>query len=470
MAKKSENKKKEKLLDGFDMTSEYAPPEPEVKPKFVEIVEAHAAPQMKTGVGLSISPGMAALTGEMEMEYPSGKFYPPSAITGTSASSGFGKSATTDCNNLIAEPLYTMDKEAEKVYAEYVKQCNLLPDNKKKPEPPPEDKTALRILQANSTRPCVVAAANLATQYGFRCYLNTKEVTNIKIAGEGVSGRTEFLLAAGEDGPFGAGRVSKDGVRGSADLKVNINFSMVTENAKYAFTLQNWRDGIVSRVLWLCLEVQPGMVLPKGIPREKDWKDDKLRAKIKPFQEKLMTTKGRVKCKQLNETADQLAIEIDDMVLLTNNNVLRELTNRLIRHAWTFSMLLWVSEGCKYHKYLSDWMVFVFKFGLWSVTRIFGEYFMPKTKRRNMDEVRKYLPKNVLMGVPNPFTTEEMMTYRTEHNINGSWIDHRRKLKQRELIRFDEKDENLFWKTELYYEMYPEDPTNPINNQTESTI
>lgn len=456
--------KKTHHLEGFDMTAEFAPDMPKVIPKLTAIVKANAAYHMQEAVALGIKEPMAALTYGMEMEYANGKPYPPSGITAELADSGYGKSATTEANEVLTLPLAEADAKADQVRDNYNKACKRCKPNERKPEEPADEDIALRLMQPNQSRPNVVLACKQAEKARTRQYMNIKEFTAIKIQGEGEQGRTEFLLAAGEDGIFGAGRATADGVSGKSPLRLNISFSMTIKNATYAFTRKHWRDGVIGRIYWVCIKPKQGYV-SQGIPIEKEWDTDEFKAKIRPYQDNLQNTKGRLKCKQLNDTANELAVELDELVTLTDNDALKELTHRLIRHAWTFSMLLWVSEGCTYHKYLSDWMVYVVKHGLWSVVQIFGEYFIPKSKSRSIDEVRKYSPKNLLSLVPNPFTWQDMSKVRGERGKSEDWNEYKRKLKEREHIRVDAHDEKLFWKTEVYFEMHPEDPTCPIGNQ-----
>lgn len=456
--------KKTTHLAGFDMTAEYAPEMPKTIPKLTAIMKANSAYHTQEGVILSIKDSMAALTYDLYFEYANGKAYPPSGITAVAADSGFGKSATTEANEALALPLAEADLDAEQVRDNYNKACKRCKPNERKPEEPADEDIALRMMQPNQSRPNVVLASKQAEKARTRMYMNIKEFTAIKIQGEGEQGRTEFLLAAGEDGTFGAGRATPDGVSGKSPLRLNINFSLTIKNAPFSFTRKHWRDGVIGRIYWVCMKPKPGYV-SQGIPVEKEWNTDEFKAKIKPYQDNLQNTKGRLKCKQLNDTANELAVELDELVALTDNDALKELTNRLIRQVWIFSMLLWVSEGCKYHKYLSDWMIYAVKYGLWSVVQIFGEYFIPKTKRRTEDEVRKYMPTNLLSFVPNPFTWQDMSKVRAERGKSENWQDYKRQLKTRNHIRQDEKDGKLFWKTEVYFEAHPEDPTNPSNNQ-----
>lgn len=111
--------KKTHHLDGFDMTSEFAPDMPKVIPKLTAIVKAQSPYHTQEGVALSIKDPMASLTYDLVFEYANGKAYPPSGITGVAADSGFGKSATTEANEVLTLPLAEADAKAEQVRDNY---------------------------------------------------------------------------------------------------------------------------------------------------------------------------------------------------------------------------------------------------------------------------------------------------------------------------------------------------------------
>lgn len=455
-----QKKPQTEYLKGFDMTSPVPPKAPAKKSKFITTISEAASIQMKLATALGSGTALAALLrSDVKFVYPSNKAYYPSMMVGIMGRSGSGKSSTTEAYDAVTKPLTEADRRAYEVMAEYKRECDRCPNNKKKPEAPDESQTAIRKMPQNASRPFIVNQAMQAEKYGFRTFMNVKEVASIKVAGEGKRGLEELFLALGEDGQFSSGRVTLDGVSGDPNLHGNAVFSGVPKNIQSIFNRNYFRNGITWRVLWVYI---PDSVLdeaPRGIPREKSWDDQKLLDKLKPFQENMKKAEGVMKCQQLNDTADELSLELDGLVSLYDSEVVSELANRLLRHAWTFAMLLWVSEGCRYHQYLSDWMVYVVKYGMWSVYQLFGNFMREEFAKVPVTESKTPGPTNHLILVPRQFSYKDMSEARVKIGRSENWDSAKRQWIFRNFIIPDEKDGTLFRKTDEYYAAHPEDTT-----------
>lgn len=456
---KKRKKKGTNYLKGFDPTSEVAPEAPKRRPGIVNVVEPYVSKAMKDTVGLTMDPAMGALTdGDLTFVYPSNEVFEARAVTVYSAASGAGKTQAVKVTNAIIQPKQERTERNYAKIAEYNKMKDQMKNEKKQPEPLPAEYQVVEVAPVNVSHPGLLKLSIAAEAVGkIRIIAVRDELSHLDMMCGGHRRACETLLTIGDVGKIDAFRCTETGMTGSATLRLNILCNCVDDLAATWIKPMDWKSGVAGRMKWIYQPRPKAENRQRGIPRQGNWDDGELLEQLRPYQERLMNTKGRLVCKELNNLIDDLAIELEDVVDLSDSDVLGDMSHRMLISAWLTGCLMWVSEGQKYDKRIGDWVIYSLKYQMWSVCQLFSCYFKQETKGITPTAAKKNGPANQLSWVNHRFKSADVSEARRLRGKDPDWGDCKSKWFSRGFIMAVEGTTDEFEKTETYYAKHPED-------------
>lgn len=452
-------KKGTNYLKGFDPTSEERPEAPKKRPGIVNVVEPYVFKSMRDTVGLTLDPAMGALTdGDLTFVYPSNEVFEARAVTVYTAASGAGKTQAVRVTNAIIQPKQERTKRNYAKIDEYNQAMQKQKNQKTQPDPLPAEYQVIEVAPANITPAGLLKLAKAAEAAGkVRIIAVRNELSDLDRLSGGHRGAGDTLLTIGDVGQIDSYRCTESGITGSATLRMNILCNCVDDLAATWITPKDWKSGVAGRMKWIYQPRPKDENRQRGIPRQGNWDDSVLLEQLRPYQERLMSTKGKLVCKELNKLIDDLAIEMEDVVEMSDSKVLGDMSHRMLISAWLTGCLMWVSEDQVYDKRIGDWVIYSLKYQMWSVCHLFTCYFKQETPGITLTAAKKNGPSNQLTWVEHRFKYAEMSEARRLRGKDPDWQDCKSKWFRRGWIVEVAGTTDQFEKTEAYYAKHPED-------------
>ena len=304
--------------------------------------------------------------------------------------------------------------------------------NSEKPQRP--DDLVIQCIKSDITRAALYQRMDEAQGAPLYCRMNELEQWD-KV--EGASGRnnqfTLLKLADDEWNDVGSDRAGTQSVTASGNLFLNWNANTTISKALHYFQYV-MNDGPISR---LTLATTPNLEIGSDMPVFGKY-DEKYDAKLRPFIENLKGATGRnLVCKPALQIVKQLKEELDDYLVLTQDEVLNNLSRRALVHVFRKACLIYAANGMKSEPALYDFCRWSLHYDLYLKIRLFGDAI------RNADKKVVFSrrgPQNLLAELTTTekkvFTYEELVILRVQKGMDEKGTSKLlSKWKSRSLIR-----------------------------------
>lgn len=428
----------------YDIFKSVAPamPRPGKGTEFCKLLLSQASKEMREPLVPMAIPALAAHLSDVEFMYSDNKYYELCGQMGhLIGPSGVGKAQLT---HLIEAIMHTFREHDEIEYKKLVvwqRQIKTRGANKEKPERPD---VSFWFPPADLTNPAFIQNAMALEKMGGRTqYLNLPEVEMADRMCGGHRQVSQMIRYIFDCQRAGALRATADGVTGNPILRANITFSSTPEAAR-AFYKKDLTNGFFGRI--------PFAYKARGerkgkIPRQGNY-DEEFMASLDQYIERLDNCKGRFVVKPLNKIADHLAEEMARLADLADDDTLFELSHRSIFSAWKKGATLWILNNQAWTRSIGEFVMWFCYYDLWSKVRVFGD--MLKSGDVTLDTVQMIGPRNMLNGLKDPFSEQQLEALRQSLGKNVEGTRHQLSVwKDRGFIEYSAQT-GLYSKTKKY--------------------
>ena len=330
-------------------------------------------------------------------------------------------SSGKSCVDRVAEPLLADIRERDKVNIEreneWKQECKTRGANKEKPKRP--EGLCIQILESDMTNAAFVQ--KLVDAGGKYLYTIVDEVElfyQLKTNGNKSVGKI-FRLAF-DNKPYGQVRVGVDSVSGSRELRWNWNASTTIQQGQRFF--HNMKaDGTLSRINFTTIVTERGQKMPV----HGNYDDEKFRAELKPYIDRLNAAKGVISCRQAKSLIKRMLDECSRISDLADDELYEKLAYRAVIIAWLKAMTLFVAEG-RWSKEIEDFAIWSLHDDMWCKMQFFGDDMREQMKGEVIR--RKPGPPNLLEQLAEEFTEVDAENVRIANgmerkatNMLGMW-------------------------------------------------
>ena len=398
------------------------PPQmPKRLPKLVKLAISKEPKLYHRTAANAIFPALGAHLDGVKFIYSDGTPREATFMCCTMAPMSSGKS----CVDRVAEPLLADIRERDKVNIEreneWKQECKTRGANKEKPKRP--EGLCIQILESDMTNAAFVQ--KLVDAGGKYLYTIVDEVElfyQLKTNGNKSVGKI-FRLAF-DNKPYGQVRVGVDSVSGSMPLRWNWNASTTIQQGQRFF--HNMKaDGTLSRINFTTIITERGQAMPV----HGNYDDEKFKAELKPYIDRLNAAKGIINCRQAKSLIKRMLEECTRISDLADDELYEKLAYRAVVIAWLKAMTLFVAEG-KWSKEIEEFAIWSLHDDMWCKMQFFGDDMREQMKG---EVIRlKPGPRNLLEQLPDEFTVSDAENIRIANgmepkatNMLGMWKTRR---------------------------------------------
>jgi len=431
----------QKPFEEMSLTEIYgspAPPQlPQKLPKLVAAVTSQTPQQFKATLAQAMFPPLAIYPRHLSFKYIDGQTRELRISCLTVGTTGSGKDTT------LRQPLQYILKDAKQRdavnrqrLAQYNAEFNTKSANSEKPKRP--DDLVIQIVQADVTRAALYQ--RMSEALGAPLYVKMNELEQWDKL-EGSSGRnnqfTVLKLADDENNDVGADRAGTQSVTVSGNLFLNWNANTTPSKALRYFE-HVMTDGPISR---FTLATTPKMEIGSEMPVYGKY-GEKYENKLRPFIENLKKATGTIVCKPALQIVKRLKQELDDFLILSQDEVLNNLSRRALVHAFRKACLIYAANGMKTEPALYDFCRWSLHYDLYLKMKLFGNAIRDADKKVLFP---RRGPQNMLAELTNAekkvFTYDEIVRLRKQKGMDEKGTSKLlSKWKQRGYIRQISKD------------------------------
>jgi hypothetical protein len=281
-------------------------------------------------------------------------------------------------------------------------------------------------------------------------YTNVDEIEALKkVTSRGSVDEVGLLIRKAFDNSLaGQERVGADSVSGIAPLRWNFNASTTPPNARRFF----WKmvnDGTVSRLdisTIISHDDDDDNVPVLGIY------DHTFAQELKPYIDRLEAASGLIECPQARKLAIEIRQENRDAAKLYESEAYRVFSYRANVIAWLKGMVLYVANGYRWDKTITDFVRWTQQYNLWCKMLYFGQQ-LEKELREEIEIQRQSGPQNLLSLLPDEFSKEQYRLMRQQQGKSGNGDSTLRVWTKRKYIVLDDVS-GLYCKTAEYKKKY----------------
>ena len=391
----------------FDLFSKSIPAMPATGEgtEVINFILQNASENMRQPLASMMFPALAThVSSEVQFQYASNQWFELCGeMSHLVAHSGAGKGELTSLNAAIMRRAKEHDREQERVYNEWAKNVKSLGANRQKP---PRPEVAYYFPTPNMTNPAFIQnAMALEAQGGASQFIDMPEVEMAyKLCG-GRGNMKDVILNIFDRGHQGSLRATAEGVTGNPLLRVNFTMSSTEERTR-KFYRNEVTSGLMARIAFTYI---PRRELSGIIPRQGEYNEEYLAALDEKLHQ-LQAQRGRFVVEELNGVARELAAELPDIVSVSGNNILEELSHRAIIIAWKKGALLWLLNNQQWTPSIGEFVKYFYYYDLWSKLQIFGD--MIEKANEEAHSTGKGGPRNWLSELPETFTEQQLRNLR----------------------------------------------------------
>lgn len=309
------------------------------------------------------------------------------------------------------------DEKNRKRLADYNNEMNKMSANSQKPERPTD--LVIQTIKSDITRAGLYQRMEEAKDAPLYVKMNELEQWDKVECASGKNNQfTLMKLADDEENDAGADRAGTQSVTASGCLFLNWNANTTPSKAlryfQYVMT-----DGPISR---LTLATTPYTEIGSDMPMFGTY-GEKYDEKLRPFIENLRKATGYIVCKNALQMAEGLRKELNEFLVVSQDEVLNNLSRRALVHAFRKACLLYAANGMKWEKSIYDFCRWSLHYDLYLKLRLFGDAIRNDNQKLNFS---KRGPQNLLDLLTNAekkiFSFDELKMLRQQKGMaeNGT--------------------------------------------------
>ena len=424
------------------------PPElPKKLPKLIQLLTKNVPDFYKPAVASAVFPALGCHLHGVKFRYWDNVDHEATFMNVLIGRQSIGKGTIKKPIEYIMEDIRQRDIPNRQREAEW-KQKN--PGARQKKDPRPTD-ICIQMLIDNLTDAVfnqrIVDAHNNGQRF---IYTNVDEIEALKkVTSRGSVDEVGLLIRKAFDNSLaGQERVGADSVSGIAPLRWNFNASTTPPNARRFF----WKmvnDGTVSRLdisTIISRDDDDDNAPIQGIY------DHAFAQELKPYIDRLEAASGLIECPQARKLAIEIRQENRDAAKLYESEAYRVFSYRANVIAWLKGMVLYVANGYRWDKTITDFVRWTQQYNLWCKMLYFGQQ-LEKELREEIEIQRQSGPQNLLSLLPDEFSKEQYRLMRQQQGKSGNGDSTLRVWTKRKYIVLDDVS-GLYCKTAEYKKKY----------------
>ena len=424
------------------------PPEmPKKLPKLIQLLTKNVPDFYKPAVANAVFPALGCHLHGVKFRYWDNVDHEATFMNVLIGRQSIGKGTIKKPIEYIMEDIRQRDIPNRQREAEW-KQKN--PGARQKKDPRPTD-ICIQMLIDNLTDAVfnqrIVDAHNNGQRF---IYTNVDEIEALKkVTSRGSVDEVGLLIRKAFDNSLaGQERVGADSVSGIAPLRWNFNASTTPPNARRFF----WKmvnDGTVSRLdisTIISRDDDDDNVPVLGIY------DHTFAQELKPYIDRLEAASGLIECPHARKLAIEIRQENRDAAKLYESEAYRVFSYRANVIAWLKGMVLYVANGYRWDKTITDFVRWTQQYNLWCKMLYFGQQ-LEKELREEIEIQRQSGPQNLLSLLPDEFSKEQYRLMRQQQGKSGNGDSTLRVWTKRKYIVLDDVS-GLYCKTAEYKKRY----------------
>ena len=420
------------------------PPMPRRLPRLIQLLTRNVPALYKPAVSSAVFPALAAHLHGVKFRYWDNVEHEATFMNVLVGRQSVGKGCIKKPIDYIMADIAERDKVGRAREAEWKRQN---PTGKTKAKDPRPEDILIQMLIDNLTDAVFNQRIVDANHNGQRyVYTIVDEIESLrKVTSSGRIDEVLLLIRKAFDNAMaGQERVGADSVSGIAPLRWNWNASTTPPNVRRFFA-KGVSDGTISRldISTIMTPDDDDDVAPVlGIY------DDAFAAELKPYIDRLDAASGLIECPAALRLSLQMKEENREQARLYESEAYKVLSYRANVIAWLKGMLLYIAQGYKWDKAISDFVRWTQQYNLWCKMLYFGQ----KLEEELHDEEaiqRASGPQNLLDLLPDEFTSDTYLQMRSQQGKEGKGDSTLRTWMARGYIEQDTRA-GSYRKTEAY--------------------
>ena len=432
----------------FDLLADCPPAMPKKLPGMIKTAISPLPSHIRMAGSNAIFPPMEAHMTGVSFVYWDNTTSEPNGMEGVVGCSAVGKGYVDPMIECAIRPLREHDKESYRRLYEYDRVCNTSGSNKTKPDRPKD--CAIFVPEADMTNAALVQLLlDAEREGGHAMYTLMPEVDLMNQCCGSHEKVTRVIRLNFDAKRYGAQRVSSQGVKGNPILRWRFNFACVEEKARQFFK-GSLVDGTLGRIGFSYIP-KPKTRLT---PRQGKY-DERYCERMDEYIARLTMAKGQFSIRPLNALMLRLKEELEEVVDLSGDEsgTFEGLVHRSLRIAWMKGCVLYLAEGQRFTAETASFVQWCLYYDLWSKIHIFAPQ-MKVLRSREVVDVRKYGPSNMLQALPVSFSREQLEQQRVKQDMSADGTGQLHNWCQRGFITYDASTQ-LYTKTAEYLAKHP---------------
>ena len=402
----------EELSAPQGMLGETPPELPKKLPKLIRLLTSRTPDVYKAAVAHAVFPALGSHLCEVKFRYTDNVIHEATLMNCLMAKTGAGKGCIDKPIEHIMEDIKKRDKENEKRESEWKKDCLRKGANKDKMLRP--EGLVIQIIDSDMTKPALVTRLDEAE--GHFVYVKLNELDLFEQL-KGQTGKQHFqlmCLAFDPDSEYGQTRYGTQSV--TARPKCRFNWNACTTILKgRKFFRAVLTDGPISRINF-CTIPEEEIGCDQPVYGDFDLAFDE---ELKPFIDKLTSTRGLIECRQAYKLAKQLQQECAEFARLSQNATYWNLSHRACVIAWLKACVLYVANGQQWEKSIEEFTVWSLRYDMWCKMAFFGAD-IERAERGDDNSLNTHGPKNLLNLLPDVFTISDAKRVRLQEGLDAA--------------------------------------------------
>lgn len=420
------------------------PPMPKKLPPLIKLLTKNVPEFSKPAVASCMFAPLSVHMHGVKFKYATNEILEPNFLNVQVARQSSGKSYMKRPSDVIIDKFHESDKVGRMREAEWKRK---VASGKTKNETRPAD-ILIKLLIDNLTDAVFNQRIVDANNNGeHRVYLCLDELEGLKkITSKNSIEEVTLIIRKGFDNALhGQERVGPDSVTGIAPLRMALNASTTPARLRRFFR-NSVNDGTVSRLDLCTIFKENDDDFPVlGVY------DDKFKAELQPYLERLGAASGLIECMQGCRLAKTLQKENLDRAKLYDSEAYKTLSFRANIIAFMRGMVLYIAHGYKWTKEIEAYVRWSESYDLWCKMLYFGDQLENEIREeKEIQQSHSKYTRNMLDLLPDEFTEEDYLNMRLRE---GRGDDNGLSLRQWKHRQFIEEDEilHVYHKTEHYF-------------------
>lgn len=390
----------------------YNSPVPPAMPKLPPLIEALTSPlpkPYKAAAAQNCFPALGVLPQqEIEFEYADHSKSETALMGITIGQTSGGKSSLNMVIDRILQPINAHDQVARQNIEAWKEQWRMAGNSKNKPQKP--QGLYIQVVNMASTKAALVD--NLKSACGRYLYTMMDEPESLQSINTATSRNEDKLVIklAFHNQLYGQERYGTDSISALLPMRWNWNMSTTIQKIQKYFR-GGIADGPLNRISFGFIEQEKFADLPIFSTYKKRANDI-----IDTQIANLMNASGKIVSRDVNRLTLELIHECKQTAEQCDDDTLFMFSKRACVIAFRKAMILYIANGCKWHKTFDEFIRWTLHYDLWVKMRFFGS--LAKKEMEGETIINNRGPQNLLQLLPEKFTREQLVQLRLQLGMN----------------------------------------------------